>query len=484
MLQPPSPLLEMASLRLPDSDEFDVDTRRRSNNVPVTTAVAPPATGTLHPRNDLGDYLNNLITEAIATTSPRATMDDHQVGLFNASEIANQSAIDDVHASDRLYRHSMAMSAVYCVAYVVVFVVGLIGNSFVIAVVYRSPRMRTVTNFFIVNLAVADVLVIVFCLPATLMSNIFVRDSSQVNLVRYRDMAQFRLGLSKVVPREKIITYLGHRRADICTVCGLDSTDRLGSLRWAKPMSFAQWLFLSLSPLIVFGVSDRDFGLQFRARTKGAGGDASGCALPTFARMSVLVSFECRCFDDRNLRDTDFAAAIIRKFIARDALVDLLCLPRTNINQAGTVIAIAAPVDFPIGEEFRKEFYGCNMRNVNRMDPGMVYVQGSRLYTGSFCGSLRIQPSRGFLRQAVFAAILAVAFAYPGGLTGVAVSHGTGPIVAPAVVSHAAPVAVAPVHVVAQPVAPAVHVAPVVTKTVVAAHAVPAYSYGYGGYHG
>lgn len=51
-------------------------------------------------------------------------------------------------------------------------------------------------------------------------------DSSQVNLVRYRDMAQFRLALSKVVPREKIITYLGHRRADICTVCGLDSTDR------------------------------------------------------------------------------------------------------------------------------------------------------------------------------------------------------------------------------------------------------------------
>jgi len=177
MLQPPSPLLEMASLRLPDSDEFDVDTRRRSNNVPATTAVALPATGTLHTRNDLGDYLNNLITEAIATTSPRATMDDHQVhaGLFNASEIANLSAFGDVHAPDRLYRHSMAMSAVYCVAYVVVFVVGLIGNSFVIAVVYRSPRMRTVTNFFIVNLAVADVLVIVFCLPATLMSNIFVR---------------------------------------------------------------------------------------------------------------------------------------------------------------------------------------------------------------------------------------------------------------------------------------------------------------------
>lgn len=76
---------------------------------------------------------------------------------------------------DNFYRHSKTMTIFYCIAYFIVFIVGLIGNCFVIAVVYRSPRMRTVTNFFIVNLAVADILVIVFCLPATLMSNIFVR---------------------------------------------------------------------------------------------------------------------------------------------------------------------------------------------------------------------------------------------------------------------------------------------------------------------
>ncbi|XP_076267221.1 orexin/Hypocretin receptor type 1-like [Rhynchophorus ferrugineus] len=47
----------------------------------------------------------------------------------------------------------------------VVFVVGLLGNVLVCVAVYRNHSMRTVTNYFIVNLAVADALVILFCLP-------------------------------------------------------------------------------------------------------------------------------------------------------------------------------------------------------------------------------------------------------------------------------------------------------------------------------
>lgn len=77
------------------------------------------------------------------------------------------------------YRHSPAMTAVYCFAYTMVFLVGLVGNLLVVSVVWRSPRMRNVTNYFIVNLAVADILVLVFCLPATLLSNIYVREYSR-----------------------------------------------------------------------------------------------------------------------------------------------------------------------------------------------------------------------------------------------------------------------------------------------------------------
>lgn len=47
----------------------------------------------------------------------------------------------------------------------IVFVMGLVGNILVCIAVYRNHTMRTVTNYFIVNLAVADFLVILFCLP-------------------------------------------------------------------------------------------------------------------------------------------------------------------------------------------------------------------------------------------------------------------------------------------------------------------------------
>lgn len=90
----------------------------------------------------------------------------------NASGAANVS--EEETADDDFYRHSSIVTTVYCLAYSFVFLLGLVGNCLVVAVVFRAPRMRTVTNYFIVNLAIADVLVVLFCLPATLLSNIFV----------------------------------------------------------------------------------------------------------------------------------------------------------------------------------------------------------------------------------------------------------------------------------------------------------------------
>ena len=56
--------------------------------------------------------------------------------------------------------------------YALVFIVGLMGNSLVCFAVWRNHHMRTVTNLFIVNLATADLLVILLCLPPTVLEDV------------------------------------------------------------------------------------------------------------------------------------------------------------------------------------------------------------------------------------------------------------------------------------------------------------------------
>ena len=92
---------------------------------------------------------------------------------INTSE--SNDSNETTSQADLFYRHSPVVTVLYCLAYLTVFIIGLVGNCLVVAVVFRTPRMRTVTNYFIVNLAIADVLVVLFCLPATLLSTIFVR---------------------------------------------------------------------------------------------------------------------------------------------------------------------------------------------------------------------------------------------------------------------------------------------------------------------
>ncbi|XP_053735881.1 neuropeptide Y receptor Y7 [Synchiropus splendidus] len=53
-------------------------------------------------------------------------------------------------------------------AYSLIILLGLTGNSLVLYMIVRYRTMRTVTNFFIANLALADLLVDTLCLPFTL----------------------------------------------------------------------------------------------------------------------------------------------------------------------------------------------------------------------------------------------------------------------------------------------------------------------------
>ncbi|XP_011836670.1 PREDICTED: orexin receptor type 2 isoform X1 [Mandrillus leucophaeus] len=72
----------------------------------------------------------------------------------------------------REYLHPKEYEWVLIAGYIIVFVVALIGNVLVCVAVWKNHHMRTVTNYFIVNLSLADVLVTITCLPATLLVDI------------------------------------------------------------------------------------------------------------------------------------------------------------------------------------------------------------------------------------------------------------------------------------------------------------------------
>ncbi|XP_077980597.1 QRFP-like peptide receptor [Glandiceps talaboti] len=67
-----------------------------------------------------------------------------------------------------LYTHKSPSTIVLIVLYSLSFVVGVVGNVLVMVVWFKNKHIQTVINFFLVNLAVCDLMVILFCMPITI----------------------------------------------------------------------------------------------------------------------------------------------------------------------------------------------------------------------------------------------------------------------------------------------------------------------------
>lgn len=174
----PNSILRSKFLKLPDGEKFETS---RGLMYP-TTSTAELQVRHHHDLSyvysrkiatEVGDLLNNNLMDVVAMTNSN---NGSNMNFENFSDVYSNSSVgNQSEHHDYLYRHSPVLTVVYCIAYFLVFAIGLVGNCLVVAVVFRAPRMRTVTNLFIVNLAIADILVVVLCIPATLLANIFVR---------------------------------------------------------------------------------------------------------------------------------------------------------------------------------------------------------------------------------------------------------------------------------------------------------------------
>ncbi|XP_075071302.1 neuropeptide FF receptor 1 [Mixophyes fleayi] len=70
------------------------------------------------------------------------------------------------------YQHTSTIAAMFILAYTFIFLMCMIGNMLVCFIVLKNRLMRTVTNMFILNLAISDLLVGIFCMPTTLVDNL------------------------------------------------------------------------------------------------------------------------------------------------------------------------------------------------------------------------------------------------------------------------------------------------------------------------
>lgn len=70
---------------------------------------------------------------------------------------------------------SMVFQTIIYLMYMTVFVMALAGNGLVCYVVTFSSQMHSVTNLFIMNMAVGDLLMTLFCVPFSFVSTLLLQ---------------------------------------------------------------------------------------------------------------------------------------------------------------------------------------------------------------------------------------------------------------------------------------------------------------------
>lgn len=89
--------------------------------------------------------------------------------LTNASDALNSSQFES-EVYQFAYNRKLVESIVIVIVplfFGIIGILGLAGNSLVVVVVAANPGMRSTTNILIINLAVADLLFVIFCIPFT-----------------------------------------------------------------------------------------------------------------------------------------------------------------------------------------------------------------------------------------------------------------------------------------------------------------------------
>ncbi|XP_057686025.1 cholecystokinin receptor-like isoform X1 [Corythoichthys intestinalis] len=105
------------------------------------------------------------------------------------------------------------MDTLRIVLYILIFLLSVFGNLLIIIVLILNKRMRTVTNSFLLSLAISDVMMAIFCMPFTLIPNIledFIFGAAMCKTVAYF------MGLSVSISTFSLVAIAIERYSAIC----------------------------------------------------------------------------------------------------------------------------------------------------------------------------------------------------------------------------------------------------------------------------
>ncbi|ETN60053.1 neuropeptide Y receptor type 2 [Anopheles darlingi] len=106
------------------------------------------------------------IPSVVAPNGTNQTLMLGEIMLFGRANETTTATTTPAPNEDIIYSNKL-LQIVFCILYSSIFVLGVFGNVLVCYVVFRNKAMQTVTNLFITNLALSDILLCVLAVPFT-----------------------------------------------------------------------------------------------------------------------------------------------------------------------------------------------------------------------------------------------------------------------------------------------------------------------------